>query len=485
MSSLANLLKISAIYTTTSGITGLLTMGTFFMLARSLTAAELGYIELFISMVPLLAALAESGILSALSYYYYASEDETARRRYVSVAHIFQTAASVLIILALLLLKDVVCRFLELPPDAGVYLFFFLLIFALEIQFGFCRDLFRLRIEYKRSAAMMILRNLVIFSAVLYFYLVVGEFNVRNYFLVLCCGILLPVILMFGKTGLIPSEGFDTTVFRRMFKYGRPLLFSAAAIYFINYADRLIIQKLSTTTELGYYAVAFKVAAISGLAIQGFQSAWAPIMLKSTLREGDLDLPKKSIAHYLFITLVIFFCVSCLAHEIIWILAGKMYLRSSGIVVFLVMSIIAFGAYDILHSGIVLGKRLIFHAICMITAGAVNLALNILFVTWWGIKGAALATALSSILSVAMAYFFSQRISPLPFPGRKILAALIVVSISGIVLYQCALAPFVTRVALLLLGLILTGLLFPTEASAFRNHIREKFNSFANGFTNQ
>jgi O-antigen/teichoic acid export membrane protein len=123
--------------------------------------------------------------------------------------------------------------------------------------------------------------------------------------------------------------------------------------------------------------------------------------------------------------LVIFLFVSMFADAEVHLLASSAYAGAEVAVPYLFMGALLFGVY-IFAPGLTIARRTRTMAAITASAGALNLVLAILLVPGLGIRGAGLATAISSAWFFVLIMVASQRHYPVPHDWPRLLAAFVV-----------------------------------------------------------
>lgn len=193
---------------------------------------------------------------------------------------------------------------------------------------------------------------------------------------------------------------FDREVLSRAIRLGAPLAIGGLAYFVLNAGDRVIIQSLLGTAEVGRYQVAYVVGSVVVLLLTFTSSAWSPrfAALKDINERYALAALSRDTLYRLLSPMLV--GITLAAPMALSIVAPPSFRPESlAIVVFLV----ALSAFPVAASGatgrilITLrrGKTL---GLISCTAALVNIGLNLLLVPRIGIQGSALATLISYLL---------------------------------------------------------------------------------------
>jgi O-antigen/teichoic acid export membrane protein len=201
---------------------------------------------------------------------------------------------------------------------------------------------------------------------------------------------------------------FDRRKLGVMLAFSLPLVPSSIGVFLNGFADRLVLQHTRSLADVGIYGVAFRIATIVTLLLAGFQGAALPLILA---RHEDPATPRELARIFrLFsaMALVAFLAVSLFADTEVRLLASRSYARADILVPYLFMSALLFGVY-IFAPGLTIVKRTGTFALISVSAGLLNLGLALALVPPLGIRGAGLATVVSSAWFFVLTMLFSQR----------------------------------------------------------------------------
>lgn len=211
-----------------------------------------------------------------------------------------------------------------------------------------------------------------------------------------------------------------------MLNFSIPLVPSSICFFIFIYIDRLIIKQLMTFNDLGLYGVGYKMASMLGLLIGGTQMALTPFIYNNySEKNTPLKLAKLS-RYFTCLAFTIILGMSLFAKEILMIFTTPIYYKAAEIVPFLVLAIFFSGIY-VFAPGLWILKKTKFIALIDILAACINIALNYALIPLWGIKGAAIATLVSSFTMFCINQIISQKYYPIQYPWKKATYCLFIV----------------------------------------------------------
>jgi O-antigen/teichoic acid export membrane protein len=258
--------------------------------------------------------------------------------------------------------------------------------------------------------------------------------------------------LLVARRHTIGFRSFDRDVFRQVLHYSLPLMPAGLALWGLNFADRAQIQGLTTTAELGSYAVAAKVALGVMLAVGAFQTAWPPFA--HSIR-GEQTAKQTFRQVFTYWAVVMGWAVAALT------LISAPYIKLAfphdvanaiPVVPMLMAGAVLYGGFMVVNIGVTFSKKTRMTPIITAIAAAANIGLNFYFIPRWGIVGAGLTTVIGYGLLLWLGWLNAQRSYPVPYDWNRVMRIFTVttgyVALSLWVLPESSLAGIVLRLLL-------------------------------------
>ncbi len=200
------------------------------------------------------------------------------------------------------------------------------------------------------------------------------------------------------KKRMQPGDNVSPLPARAILSISLPMLMSSAMVFIIGQTDILMLGMFRTEAEVGYYAIAVKLANLTTFVLQAVNSMAAP-KFSELYHTGKMEelfyVAKKSTKLIFAATTPILFCLIVFGRPILDIAFGHDFIVAYPALLFL-----AAGQFINSISGStgifmnMTGNQKVFRNI--ITAAAMlNIGLNLLLIPHFGIKGAALASMIS------------------------------------------------------------------------------------------
>jgi O-antigen/teichoic acid export membrane protein len=233
-------------------------------------------------------------------------------------------------------------------------------------------------------------------------------------------------LLLVARRHSIGFRRFDWGILRAVLDYSLPLMPAGLALWGLNFADRAQIQGLSTTAELGSYAVASKVALGVTLAVGAFQTAWPPFA-HSIRGEGTAKQTFRQVFTYWAVLMG--WAVAALT------LISAPYIRLAfpgdvhdaiPVVPLLMAGTVLYGGFMVVNIGVTFSKKTRMTPVIATFAAALNIGLNFLMIPAWGIVGAGVSTVIGYAVLLWLGWLNAQRSYPVDYDWDKVLRILAV-----------------------------------------------------------
>ncbi|WP_051906684.1 oligosaccharide flippase family protein [Methylomarinum vadi] len=214
---------------------------------------------------------------------------------------------------------------------------------------------------------------------------------------------------------------FDLMRLKEMLIFSSPLVLSGIAVIVSSYIDRIMINHFLSVHEVGIYGIGFRLAAIVGLFIAGFQAAFVPLVYNNYKNPDTPNQMARIFRVFVALCLFAFLMLSVFAQDILIVLTTPEYYAASILVPFLVPGILLSQMY-FFAAGIGIAKKSHYLIWINLIGAIINSLLNWLLIPYMGVLGAAVATLIGylSVFSVYMIY--SQKLYYVPYQWTRIVA---------------------------------------------------------------
>lgn len=254
--------------------------------------------------------------------------------------------------------------------------------------------------------------TLIRFGMIILF-LIVLKVGIEGIFfaeLIACLSGTLVAMIFFGNK----LKFFRLDVLKELLRFGVPMVPHKIAQTVNNVADRFLVQYFLGLSAVGVYSLAYSVSNLVIQACQPLQRAWGPYVYN---RMGVEQKSRKiATVGNLYLTFIAFVGIIVVGFGPVFInffdKAGR-YNVSYYLLSTITVGIMMHAAYQIASIGIFAMRQTKYLPLITVSAGALNVVLNILFIPCLGIFGAALATLISYLVTVMFAYEIGNKLFPL------------------------------------------------------------------------
>ena len=433
MSRLKQLGKDSIIY----GVGGVMGKGiSFFLLpvyTRIFPPADYGAIEMLTVLTALLSAVLGLGMDSAQSMFFFKEKGAGVACQAKVVSSILQWRLMwgwVVILIVTLLAPVLNASFFSDKLDWTYFAVAFVGALATQVM-GQSIEVLRLLYRPWPYVAIMVAQNLAAAAATLGLVLVFRQ-GIFGYFLGATLASILAACV--GWWLVRPYLNFSEVHWRRwpmLLHFGAPLLLSDLAFYLMNTTDRWFVREYCGEAELGVYALGAKMAMLVALAVETFRKAWWPIAMDAMHSQDGPESYRMIARLFSGVATSGVVMLTLMSPWLVEWFAAPAYRSAWPIVGILAWPSVFYGFYLVASAGIWKSEKTYLSAVLMVSSAMLNIVLNYVFVPKFGTIGAALATAITYFLWVAVAMVLSEMLWKIGFPLRIMCLHLTVALLTG------------------------------------------------------
>ncbi|RKY30705.1 MAG: hypothetical protein DRP74_06420 [Candidatus Omnitrophota bacterium] len=381
------------------------------ILARFLGPYEYGKYNLFIFTSQMLSLFASTWVLNPAAAKF-ASEE------YLSSKSLKKTFSSELFVISintlivtfvLLLIRKKISVFLGLEDNfIMIFIFIYLVVFALFNLLYFC---FQGSLNFRIYGVMPLLRSSV-FIILLCFLVFQKQFRINLVLLSLVSSYAIVIAVVWRKLKSLCLLVFDKEHLFKILSFSWPVVFFAGGNFALDWIDKYLLRVLVSTYAVGIYSAAWNLTTNLVLVPQLLYTVVMPIITAYRLENHHANI--KFYLNRLMPQLALFFSVLIsfavvLANFLLPLLYGDKYTASVNIFIILSLSSMFMGIKYFYNP-----VSTVFNFIKM--TGSINLAcaflcvsLNYLFISKFGMLGAAVATTASSLIACIAVIFVINR----------------------------------------------------------------------------
>jgi O-antigen/teichoic acid export membrane protein len=202
---------------------------------------------------------------------------------------------------------------------------------------------------------------------------------------------LISLVIMIGHLRF----AFSFPAFRRMLRFGAPLVPGGIASLVMTSADRYFLQHYSTTAEVGLYSLGYKIGLVMNLIVQAVQLAWPAQMFEIMKEPGAERKFSRILTIYVLGLGYVSLGFSILSREMLFVMTTPDYYSASSVVPLILISYLFYGVRYMTNMGLSRENKLKYASMAIMGTAVINLGLNYWLIPRSGILGAAWATLIS------------------------------------------------------------------------------------------
>lgn len=386
---------------------------------RFLAPSDYGVLDLLEQVGSVLSVLLGLAFSSALGYFYFQTPAGPERRRVVSTTVIGSAVVG--------LLAGAICW-----PFAGMlsrlvfgteavkyslYLVFATMapIFLLEALLGW------LRVENRPGMWVLgSLMRLGVTVAGVVLFVAVFRLRVVGVQYAAFAAAAIPAVILGAYCLIKTPPSFDLKVFVRMTRFAIPLGLSGIAMFIIHFGDRFVLQRYVSFTDLGLYALAYKIGMLVSALYASFHSYWSAQVYQVMRRDDATEIFGRV---FTYMAVVIAFCgwgvVAC-SKPALKLLAAPAYQSAAQLVPLLVAAYCIRAVGDFFRCLFLVEGRPGADAIATWIASVVCLGGYFALIPPFGAWGAAAATAVTFLVFTVISMVWVYKVRPYRVEGARL-----------------------------------------------------------------
>jgi O-antigen/teichoic acid export membrane protein len=223
------------------------------------------------------------------------------------------------------------------------------------------------------------------------------------------------------------GAGWEGSYFRQTMSVSLPLIPHQVLAMALLVADRFVLERYRPLSEVGLYSFAYTLGMVMYLVTVSLEQAWTPLF-HDISRGGSSARPVLGhVNSGLALLMTGLGCVGVLLAQPFsrWVLDPR-YHATGRLIPWVIGAYLAHAFFSLSLLASVQAKATRYILYSSAIAASANLALNLWWIPRWGMYGAAYATLAGYAIEAALMYFFAQRIFPLPYDRKRIVAGLVI-----------------------------------------------------------
>ncbi len=384
---------------------------------RYLSPADYGILELLALTLQISAIFISQGLPMALfrSYSFQFKENKAMRAKAVNTAILYVIIATSIYCGIFFIFSGIIDKIIFGSKNYTVLLKIIAVTTFFRCITFVPNALLRAQLKSIQISIAQIIHLVINLSLNIYF-IVVLNLGVQGVIYGNLIAALILAIIIYSLISKELSLTFSFKILKEMLSFGLPFVPAGLALIVMNGSDRFFLQKFSTTDMVGLYALGYKLSIIlQFIIIEPFLLVW-PSIYFPLAKEDDAQATLARLASIFFLSIsFVGLIIILLSKPLIMIMAPQTFWAAHQVCDWIVPSVILYGFYNILNVGINIKKNTKTTPVIVGISAFINLLLNYLLIPQYGMIGAAVSTLLSFVMMVALAYYFNNKIYPVPY----------------------------------------------------------------------
>ena len=440
---------------------------------RYLTPADYGLLELLTLTSSVLSMLIGLRLSSALVRFYSESADEAKRNTLVAtivgLMLLMSTGSAALLSLGSPLVSQAVLG----DREHGIHFVFVFISLAFELLLSVGYTYLRV-VEKSGLYVAVSLAQLALGLSLNILFIAGMQWGVWGILtsMVLSNGLIALLLLIYTLRRVGLKIRLDDVP--RLMRFTLPLIPAGLLIFVLNMGDRFLLGRLTSLDAVGLYSLGYKFGMILSVFVgEPFILAWTVRRVDIYKNRSDRDLIFARVPTY-FVAALSFagLGISMFAPEMLRLVATPEFWPAASVVPWVVIGYAFYILYFVADFGFFIHSKTLWYPVISGSSAAVNVLLNLILIPRFGVLGAAITTAISFFVCLAITYFASQKYHPIHYEfGRmaKLLTVATVLYLVGRLVFPSASLLSAFPKALLLgsfpLLVVLTGFFEPGEVA--------------------
>jgi O-antigen/teichoic acid export membrane protein len=403
-----------------------------------LTPADYGVLQICNVLSSIIVTIIVMGSSSALFKVYYEDKNEENRRIILGTTVIFYIISAALLLIPLIILRKSIAPIL-IGGEQSNYLLV-LVIFAAYLEGLISLGLAILRANEKSvTYAIFSIVRLIIYIGLNICFVAVLHRNYIGVKEATLIALIISFIVIFILTYKKIRWKFNRNYIKDILIIGIPLAIGGLASWVLNMTDRYMLKFLLPENialiQVGLYSLGAKIASfIHFILVAPFMLSWGALMYSYQNDPHAKQIYRSVLNIFAIIAGILFLFISFFSPEIINLIAkNKDYLSAYKVVPYLAFSKVLFGVYMVFTVGVTLTRNTKYITLANTIAALLNIGLNFLFIPYYGMMGAAVASLISFIVRTVILYYYAQKNYFIPFEIIRITGLLLILLSIGIV----------------------------------------------------
>ena len=377
--------------------------------------AQVGVVELALSLINLLVLLVTLGMDTGLTYFYWHNRDDQASRSGYVTSAICASLIFSAILSGALISSEALFDNLYFRSESDGFFLLFVASVVLQGLFMLVGKAIRIQREVLRYNFIIAI-NAVLFLLLLYAFLL-KNVSIQAYFLAKASAFVPALAVAFFSIRSLLSSRPSCKFTEDLLRYSIPLVPFSLTVALLGVVDKFLVNYFLSNEDVGIYAVGAKLGMLISLPIAAFSMAYGPYAMSIKDIAGHKIAYARLFVIYLFVMLGMVLVLAAYDKEVLSILISgdHDYSESLPIIAPIALGLVVQSLFSQLGVGLNITRNNRFFFYGTILTVLLNIGLNILFIPVFGILAAAYAGLFSYIAVTIWIYVINNKYYPIPY----------------------------------------------------------------------
>ena len=247
--------------------------------------------------------------------------------------------------------------------------------------------------------------------------------------------IIIPAFIFLYKRFKISYFSLSKEIAKKAISFGLPQIGVVFGAFLLSLSDRYMIDYFSGTADVGIYNAGYKMAEFPLQFIFGFLVLGAlPIIMQTFENKGEAATSQTLhtfIKVYLVILIPAALGTIAIGEDIIRIVLGTDYYSCNVVLPWVVGGVFCFGLSQYIGMPLQLKEKPVYMFILILSAGILNILMNLFMILLWGIVGAAISTFLAYFVYLLFSAWVNNKFIRVMFPWKTLIKS----ALAAIIMY--------------------------------------------------
>lgn len=204
---------------------------------------------------------------------------------------------------------------------------------------------------------------------------------------------------------------------KAILQYCIPLLPHTLGALIMHSSDQFFIRNIVSPEELGIYSVAYIIGSSIILIDTSFNQTFAPTIFENLKKQGNENLTKLvkiSLVYFSILTVIVFVLILSAGFIYEYFIDAK-FIAGKTLIPYIALGYFFLAIYKLFTNYLFYYKKTFLLSKITFSCSFITILLNYLFITEWGIMGAALSTMVSFAIFMTVTIFYANKTVQLPW----------------------------------------------------------------------